>query len=331
MNTKLLAVIPHAQDGTSFYRGIGPLSHMMRHYPVDVTFTDAVDWTHLVGADVVFLQRPFRTDHENIVRMAKMMGRPVWVDWDDWILDVPAENPNQFAYTTEEIRSAIMFIAKHADAVTISTEKLASLFRPICPDQAVRVVPNAMDEGIASRRVQPTANKQIVWRGGAGHARDLAMYGNQLIAVLREHPDWKITFMGWNPWFLTDELHKDQFKIMPGVDIVLYHDLLRGLNPALVIVPLDTGDFARSRSCIAALEGAWAGAAIIAPQSEEWLAPGIMNYRTPDDFADTLRWAIAHEASLGTRSDCTWDWVKGTRLISHTNVARYEIIKGLAR
>ena len=102
----LYTLIPNPTDGTSLYRGWGPLSRIKKHLPeVEFIVANTVDWSVLINCDGAFLQRPFTEGHLKICEMIKNMGIKLWVDYDDDLLNVPRSNPTFENYSTCRLRS----------------------------------------------------------------------------------------------------------------------------------------------------------------------------------------------------------------------------------
>src|SRR5271169_1424131 len=91
-----------ADNGVSLMRAMGPLSAMAREdRRLEVVLPGgaqnggrSMGWSWLAGLDALFMSAAYTRHHGNLARMAKMMGLPVWVDWDDDLCCVPIYNPN---------------------------------------------------------------------------------------------------------------------------------------------------------------------------------------------------------------------------------------------
>jgi hypothetical protein len=124
---KLLCVFPNIDDATSFYRGLGPLAELERSGEVEVVITQTFDWPAMIRVNGVFLQRPYKKVHVDIIRLAKSCGQKVWIDYDDDLFTVPMDNPSYFNYSRPEIKEAVKACIQLADKVTVSTKALLRL------------------------------------------------------------------------------------------------------------------------------------------------------------------------------------------------------------
>lgn len=335
MAIKLLINIPNAVDSTSYYRGIGPIAQLRKVSSKDIdllTTREAdVTWATLSMMDAVFLQRPYTRSHLEIVKMAKRYRRPVWVDYDDYLFGVPTDNPCYETYAGKDTRSNIANILQLADVVTVSTMHLKRLFEaPKNKPKRIYVVPNAYNDYLQDWGNGPKAHNLITWRGTNTHQRDLAVFADQIIAASNEHPAWGWSFIGWNPWFATERMPHKGTTVISAIPVDEYFDFMRETQPAIHVVPLDDSHFNRAKSNIAWIEAAWAGAAVLAPDWEEWRRPGVVTYKDPDDFKVQL----GHMIEAGPEKLREFNRLSATHIqdhlkLSHVNTARRDILDAM--
>lgn len=124
---KLATHIPNLNDSTSFYRAMGPLSHLRRKLMPDLVTHHLAkySWATLAECDALFMQRGYTSDEVGIMEMAKDIGIPIWVDYDDLLFDVPTDNPAYFLYMAPDKRKNVAEIIQGADLVTVTTAALA--------------------------------------------------------------------------------------------------------------------------------------------------------------------------------------------------------------
>src|SRR5437016_2822374 len=96
----VLLVSPFSKDANSFHRCSGPWNYMAKQARIkDKQFRIALAsdevgihgtaWDVVDQFDLVFFHRPCREDDLTILKIAKLLGVPTWVDYDDWLFDVP--------------------------------------------------------------------------------------------------------------------------------------------------------------------------------------------------------------------------------------------------
>src|ERR1035437_2744530 len=121
--TTVLVVAPDKTDATSFYRCAGPFSALRKTNPeIQFVYPSEMNWTYIKNSDVVFLQRPFNDEHVRVAELAKEMRVPLWIDYDDNLLELPADNPVQAIYNETKVQNNIRYMLAIADHVTVSTQ-----------------------------------------------------------------------------------------------------------------------------------------------------------------------------------------------------------------
>ncbi len=299
---KILAVCPNALDSTSYYRAAGPLTHLRHTNGIETTYPSGIGWPDLAAHDVLFLQRPCTTEAVRVAQMARRMNTPVWVDWDDDPFSVPVSNAAFETYAKKEVRANIISCLALSTAVTVSTPALAEIMAAHA--KKVTVVPNAVNTMFTLIPPErPKTNNSVLWRGSATHTDDLATVGQQIRDAIIENPKTLFGFFGYIP---APIVCSDRTTAFPNVrvrnmsDIFVYFSAVQQFAPKIGIVPLVDDRFNRSKSNIAWLEMHMAGAVILAPEMPEWTRPGIVNYRSPAEFRDTLSAMIRDEFDLDT-------------------------------
>jgi len=253
---------PESQDALSAWRCFGPLTHRSMKGIVQATeLPPNFGWATLANADLLFMHRPFRPNHYMVMRWAKRLHLPVWVDWDDWLLEVPEGNNAHRTYILPENREAIKSIALEADVITVSTRYLRELIsQEFKIDlRKIVVVPNAWDE----RFLPPPPEEPnplvggLHWRGTNSHVRDLELFKDQVLKL-------KVNYWhGYKPFWAKGEL-------IPLADWLGYTENLVAMRPATVFVALEDSPFNRAKSNCAWIEATCAGAVTVAPQWDEW-------------------------------------------------------------
>lgn len=361
MAFRLGAIIPTLTDGTSFYRAAGPLQALELARPeFRMESGGVINWVYLRGVSAVFLQRPFTPDHVRIVSMAKLHGKPVWVDYDDDLFTVPMSNPTHKVYSDKQNHNQIMTILTQADVVSVSTEALAEKFRKILaqiesagernqgvpyqnlnPDKIV-VVPNAYDEQLHRYSFkhwqEPVghATMTVMWRGSHTHDADLAMYEKAITNAFVKHGKlWTLNFVGSPFWQSIQNMEAagippSQLVVTQVLDVIEYMQFIHTVKPAVMIVPLVDDLFNRAKSNIAWIEATHAGAMTLAPDWPEWRRPGVINYKDQEDFEIQLSVILRGDADRNTRVQASRDYIAEHLTLTAQNEQRIKIMERLS-
>lgn len=328
----LAVYTPGPTDATSFYRGIRPLARLKKQldFPLYLSFVGETNWASLDLVDAAFMQRPFTPNHLQTAHLIKQQRLPLWVDYDDFLFAVPRDNPTFEIYGKEAVHKNIAQICAMADIITVSTPELHKQLAKLNPN--IVVVPNAIDDARFSAPVfgKEPRKKIILWRGSKTHTRDLMEYANEIVDLAAEAPDWTWTFIGDNPWFITERMNPKNVIATEGIDIHEYFHAIRLMRPRIQMVPLVDSTFNRCKSNIAWIEGTYAGAMTLAPDWEEWRQPGATTYATKKEFKDRLRHMM--NVPEAVQDDCmhrSWSKINSEYTLSTTNELRYDVLKFL--
>lgn len=323
----LLAFPANMVDATSFYRAIGPLGHLRRTCPwLNIQIVAEVTWPILEMCDGLFLQRPFTPNMVQLCDRARAQGKPIWVDHDDDVFNVPDDNPCFDTYANPRTQQCVARVIASADFVTVSTEPLRTLYGGL--SSSLDVVPNALMHTIVGEPMDEwRQNPVVLWRGSDTHKRDLMQHADQLVDAAKRHPSVKFHFSGYRPFFIAERLG-DQCVINGPLDIVDYFGLLRTVRPQVVVVPLADHKFNHAKSNIAWIEATYAGAIVVAPNFVEWQRPGVINYNGADDIGRALDEALSlTPEATAARWRESRDYIDRHLRIERVNGAREEIIK----
>ena len=298
--TKILlhAHIPEQSDGTSWYRGSGPLLELQREHRDEIeikffTGNDSVDWYHLADAQLTFIQRPFHPKCADFFGVGKMFGAKCIADWDDHFDDVHVSNPVRSLYENETTRAVLKGLYANIDMLWTTTGFLAQGFKmKVAKPDEVHVIPNAWNTRVFPF-AKPSESSTIMWRGGHSHLGDMLEFAPEFRKVVRALPLWHYEVMGEGAWPFEQIIPAGKLQKFGWLPTPLYLRAITGRNPAVIIVPLEQTSFNRAKSNIAWLEGAAAGAITVAPDWPEWQRPGVVHYRSSSDFADAVKRACA--------------------------------------
>jgi len=329
----LVCVCPNFVDGTSLYRGIGPLSRLKKDHNFHLILSTVLDWSIIDQSDGLFIQRPALPQHVQMIEVAKINNYPVWVDYDDDLLNVPMENPTIDTYGRTDIKSNILRCINLATVVTVSTETLRlSLMSAMgkenlkCPD--IVVIPNAFDERKFVRSNHfGERSKTVVWRGTHTHIKDILDYAEPISQLMNEFKDWRWTFFGLYPYMIQN-LPTERVNYYQLTDPIRYMRILENLAPSLMVVPLSDNSFNRAKSNIAWLEGSFAGASVMCPDFEEWRNPGARLYSDSDNFYEVFKEMLTANDDYRTDlNSASWEYIQNKLTLKTVNEIRFDILK----
>ena len=361
-------MLPNPNDATSMARGAMPLAMLARTqspFAVDASGAlcpgdglalelvtrEAWSWSDLVQCDAVFLQRPSNDGHYKLAVMAKQLGLPLWVDYDDALDCLPQSNPLWSEKFVQETAGYMSACLQFADIVTVTTPVLAERIHKQLADAGkltenkVRVLPNAHNDYLMpfvdtamARRV-----KTVTWRGSATHDEDLLTVLPQLVRVANdpEFKDWKFVFLGEAPWEVRRDMPKERtyFSREGWKNYFSFINDWAGCSPAIHIVPLADSEFNRAKSNLAWIEATAIGAVTLAPEfAPEFHRPGVWRYT---DFARSLSVMMINfgneiggkptEWHLANSLNQSRAHIREKLLLSQVNEQRGQILRELMR
>jgi hypothetical protein len=331
MAKRILCLVPNPNDALSFYRAMGPLSRMTKDYRGEFTFEYATDfnWSKIRQFDAVFVQRPFRHPHLQVIKIAKDWGIPVVIDYDDWLFDLKTDNPAWKTYSrNDEVKRTINETFKLCDHMFVATEHLKKLYTEKGV-QNITVVPNAYDRNLFSY-VKPQERRKIVlWRGSDTHVHDCMTVREGYEELMKKHKDWTFIFMHQYPWFFSKPF--ENMCYVDGLETIDYFKKIYEMSPAIMCHPLSDCDFNRAKSMACFLEAAHAGAAFVGPDFEEFNRPGITNYKpeSSEDFFNKMDFIITHPQTIAVNHAQAWKYIMGNLELAHTNKLRAEVFRAL--
>lgn len=253
-----------------FYRTVG-----FWPYFVDVGIMDRneVNWWNVPQYDVVLVSRPIGVSGLRACQIVKELGKPLWLDYDDDLLNLPEE----FDADKEDIRYHVEESMKLADLVICSTESVAEMV----PGKKV-VRKNLFNDFIFKFEPKMSPNRTFGFRGTERvHAWNVAKF-----KTIFEEGDW--IFWGGG----MKEFYGTHLKELPFID---YMVSLRTRSPGVIVKPLADIPHNRAKSNCTWLEATYAGAVCLAPDWPEWREEGIINYKEVSDCKELMRKLINDE------------------------------------
>jgi glycosyltransferase involved in cell wall biosynthesis len=200
-------------------------------------------------------------------------GRCVVYDTDDDVYSetskarIRATGAEEFKNKTdtelETDRQHRIFCLRLCDAVTVSTEHLASVVRQLT-DKPVRVLPNVMDLKRFQAALGPKSSEAPLTIGWAGGNRTDADAHNLAVAWSRVADRYNVRFLvgGYPLEPLIRAVPADRLIQVPKLPLSIYPQTYGAID--IGCAPLNDELFNRSKSPIKAMEYAAAGAAVCA-------------------------------------------------------------------
>jgi glycosyltransferase involved in cell wall biosynthesis len=197
------------------------------------------------------------------------------IDDNLWDIDYRSAKAHEF-FNNEGVVDNLNANIRIADAVTVTTEPLADLVRPLNPN--VHVIPNYLPQWLLTHdRPRHDDRVTIGWGGSNTHAMDLAEVGPQLRRYLERAPkNVELHVMGepkppprrrgvtlpHTPWTHEYRLPEDRIRWTSWNASV--EEYWRAIDYSIMVAPLRPHLFNRTKSPLRVLEAAILGIPVIA-------------------------------------------------------------------
>lgn len=324
---KIITLIPNVSDATSFWRASGVISKIRHIANFDFLPETNVSWNTLTWADIAFLQRPFGEAFYKACNIIKNNNIPLWVDFDDYLIDVPEWNPFATYFKNEKDKNEMIEMVEMADCITVTTEFLKTKY--LKHNKNVYVIPNAFNDYVFKFDYSYTGKNNITWRGSNTHLEDL----RSIIEPLRELQNgnvldkWIINTIGEDAKIFKGLI---RYKNHPVIDPIEYFYFIKKLNSTIQLVPLVNIDFNKAKSNIAWIEGIYSGAICISPSYlDEFKRPGVLQYNTKEEFKSIMKDCIDNKIDMGKIYKEGYEYIKENLLLSKINHLRKDVINNL--
>lgn len=312
---RILLLTENKQDATSFYRGAGIVSDLAKKANAVIDVFDwnelKPDWSLFAIYDLVYMQRPLNKAAVDSAMYLKMMGKRLWIDWDDDYLNIPTYH--FFVLQLQSYRENIIALVGMADVVTVTTKALYDVYSQL--NSNIFIIPNAIPLALFNKCNYDNSGC-IFWRGSHLHFPNVMHYANELQELVNR--GIKMKFQGLNPFFL------NAYTMLPEMEMYNYLDHYKKISPKFSFVCLIDNQFNRGRSNIAWIEATMAGTVCLAPDWEEWQKPGIVNYSSRDEFVSIF--TEMNSSDLKHYYEMSFDYISENLLLENVNKLRLEIL-----
>jgi len=162
----------------------------------------AVHFERILEGDVVVLQRDFPRDlnsYERIMTLAYEQKKPVVLDLDDLLFDLPEEHPDRTSHYFSEALLPMLQAIMEVDLVTVATHALRERILPF--NRNIVVFPNYLNDELWEL-IEPVPYKpnsdqiSIGYMGGHSHKPDILMVSAVLLKLLEKY-SYRIKFKFW--------------------------------------------------------------------------------------------------------------------------------------
>jgi hypothetical protein len=288
------------------------------------------DWTYFLPYDVVYLHRPHTALDFHIIERSKLLGVPLWIDLDDDLEYITADNPSYSLFANSQAKECIAHAIREADILTVGGECHAErLRREYKRDVILR--PTALDDRLLPLKKPFKFSKKIAWRGSESHRTDLLYYQDELSEVLKKITYESLTFFGLNPYWLDWDAIPYQW-VDKTQDPFQFYVAFTAHNACFHLTPMIDTEFNRVKSNLCWSDATLAGSIVFAPDYlPEYQRPGVYHYKEGSTrFKDALLDCFeSYEFELEQMHNDSWNWITDNILMSKINKKRIEVLKNL--
>lgn len=270
---KAISIVGNA-DASTLWRSVQPAEELARQGHL-VTYINKMDDNLALAVmpfDVVVLSR-LTWDMEYLDRAApwigmfRQLGKTVIFEVDDDIFLHLDEHLTGLEDERQRERALLgIHTLRLCDAVTVSTQYLATTVRHVAPDKPVAVVPNFIDLARfdrarrAGRRVTPALT--IGWAGAKRQEHDVAPLAEAWGRIAARYPRVHFVVAGYLPPVLEGAVPASRLHLLPWLPFDRYPEHYAAIDIGCCCVA--DVPFNRSKSNIKAQEFGAASAAVVA-------------------------------------------------------------------
>lgn len=256
MNYIINILTPDANDGCSFYRAWGVFKDLRKSKNnlgcnIHLIEDRNINWRTLCNVDMLYMHRPISEAHLNILKIANELHIPVWIDYDDDLINIPEYHFDYWNFKSNA--NNIISLIQQADILSVSTEGLKDNLSVYRKD--IRIIENYIPIDLTPNAHTPLQDGKfkIIWRGSRTH--DMDWHTNiedfkSFCAAINEEVE--LILLGHAPAELHTEL-KDVCKVTvyPVLEILDMFNFIKKIDANIGIVPLAPCKFNEAKSNIA--------------------------------------------------------------------------------
>jgi glycosyltransferase involved in cell wall biosynthesis len=152
--------------------------------------------------DVILVQRDFPLNldaYEQVLALARSLGKPVIFDLDDLLFELPENHPDRLRFHFTDALLPMLQAVMEADLVTVATPPLREYLLPI--NQNIAVIPNYLNDDLwqFNSPLRPDNGEGIIiigYMGGHSHRPDLLLVLPALLNIAKKYPG-EILYQFW--------------------------------------------------------------------------------------------------------------------------------------
>lgn len=313
----------------SFYRAIGPLANLSQiRCDIQIEYISGVGWHTIADGDIIFFSRPAVENYKQSIQLAKSYKKPVWIDYDDCMHEIPPDNPAHKFHSQPAIQKNVLECLALADVVTVATPGLKEYYKKY--NDNIIVIENAFNDYNFDFKKVDRVKTIINWRGSKTHNEDISTCEEEIVELAKKYPKWCWSWIGDGTWFVHRKISNR--LVMPEINyITAYFEYIKNLSPAICIVPLTFNIFNECKSNISYQEATYSGAATLAPDMPEFRKPGITLFSNNKEFKQNLEMLINDKSFRDSQYDQSFEYIQKNLLLSNINKKRLKVIKDLLK
>lgn len=323
---KIYCVVQNNHDGAYTSR-VAPIKHLEETgYKCVVQCANEITDSNIEWADIVMIHRPTQIGHLAIAERVKVLGKKLWIDFDDDYLNIPIDHAAHLFYLDKTTRANIETISKMADLLTFSSVELKKTYQHFNPNSHMYLC--GYDERLMPMPDYSPRNKRVLWRGSDTHAGSMVEFAESVGKVDKLIEGWEFVFIGAYPWQMLKQITKNNWYCSTGY--MPYQNMwayTRELKPAIQMVCLSDNQFTKSRSAMAMIDGTIAGAVTLARDWDHFKVDGVTTYSGVDTFVEQL----VHLTTNDNKKDVelNFEYIKANLTFEVINKGQWEFINDL--
>ena len=300
---------PLNEAGTGQYRMMHPglalqeAGHALVRVDKRLLTPEGLDVLH---PDILWWQQQLSDAHyDYLIDSKRRTGARVVYDFDDLVTDIPEGNRYKDLFPKDTPQRLRKFM-KQADVVTVSTETLASFFRPVRSD--IIVVPNRIPrvflEGMTVQERPLEGRPKVGWAGGDSHGGDLALLV-AVMEILGDEVEW--VFMGSAP----DGAENLPHTLIPPAPFAQFLGRFNEAGLDLALAPLEHNNYNRCKSNLRILEYGACSYPVLATDIDPYTDAPVFfpKNNSPEAWAASIRELVADRAALRRAGADLKNWV----------------------
>lgn len=259
----------------------------------------------------VKIQRQASSAQKEFVKFLKQIqpecGFKLIYEVDDVVFkeDIPDYNKFKFAFDSDEIRQNCIDIINMCDEVTVTCDFIRDLYKEKTGKQEITVVPNFIPHFWLGNKYDPLRvsdsfeknrrKPRILYTGSGAHYDVENRIGGKddfeqvLPFVINTRHKYQWIFVGAFPPPLLPYIQNREIEFHPWQTLLDYPSFIAGLEPQVMIAPLQDNNFNKSKSDIKFIESAILGIPCLCQDMcTYWSAPRDLKFSTVAELESKL-------------------------------------------